>query len=344
VKLGLLLNPQVAQPGPGTVRQWAENLELAQVAERSGFASLHVPEHHGRSDDHLPQPIVACAALAARTSTIRVGTTVALAPLRHPVHLAEEINVLDVLSGGRAILGLGLGNHEPEFAMFGLRVQDQVGRMNEALEILQRAWQDDTVTFTGEHFTLDVVPVRPRPVQQPHPELWIGTGSAAGARRAARVGAGLLLDPLRTVSELMGLVQEYRDAWARPGQDPKVVLMRWACLDEDVEAIEERWWPMMRPLVATYSQEFKRFEDGASPDGGLLGLAAYQEDRLLVGGAAHVRQQIEQWAAQLGSDHVIVKLHGPGGPHGDAAATAVEAFGRQVAQPLATTTDRLAHG
>lgn len=341
MKLGILLNPQVAEPGPGTPRLWAENLELAQVAEESGFASLHVPEHHGRGDDHLPQPLVACAALAARTSTIRVGTTVALAPLRHPVHLAEEVNVLDVLSGGRAILGLGLGNHQPEFAMFGLRVQDQVGRMNETLEILKRSWQDDTVTFSGEHFTLDAVRVRPRPVQRPHPELWIGTGSAAGARRAARVGAGLLLDPLRTVSELMGLVQEYRDAWAAPGYDPKVVLMRWACLDEDLEAIEERWWPTMRPLVATYAQEFKRFDGG---DRGLPDWAEYQQDRLLVGGAARVRQQIQAWAARLGSDHVIVKLHGPGGPHGDAAATAVEAFGQQVAQPLSATTDRLARG
>lgn len=330
---GLLLNTQDPPDGAAIPRRWRELLDLAAVAEEAGFDSVHLPEHHGRDDGFLPQPLVACAALAARTSRILIGTGVTVAPLRHPIHLAEEAAVVDVLSGGRLVLALGIGNHRPEYELFGLDIATQAGRFDECLTILLRGLTGERFSFEGRHFRFRDAAIRPTPVQRPRPEVWVGAMSPAGARRAARFGLPLYLDPLTTVTELEPLVAHYRAECARRGHPGRVVLTRWGWIDEDGRIDE--WWPHVRVALWAYLVDIPRMAasdvtapDAASPDD--LDFASVAPDRLLVGTPDEVARTARDYTARLGADRLVAKLQGASGPWGDPLERAIRLYGRDV--------------
>src|SRR5690348_14255585 len=168
------MNTQDPPDGARIVDRWRELLDLATLAEAAGFDSYHLPEHHGRDDGFLPQPLVACAAVAARTSRIRIGTGITVAPLRHPIHLAEEAALVDVLSDGRLVLALGIGNFRPEYELFGLDLAEQADRFDETLSILLHGLTGEPIHHSGRFFRLDGARVRPAPVQRPRPDVWVG--------------------------------------------------------------------------------------------------------------------------------------------------------------------------
>ncbi|WP_051248060.1 LLM class flavin-dependent oxidoreductase [Nocardioides halotolerans] len=335
---GLLYNTQDPPGGARLVERWAELLDLAVVAEECGFASVHVPEHHGRDDGYLPQPLVACAALAARTRRIKVGTAVTVGPLRHPLHLAEEALVVDVLSGGRLVLAVGLGNLRGEYDAFGVLFEDLGGRFDEFLGVLLPALGGDRVTMHGRHYVVPGVLARPRAVQRPRPETWVGSMSPAGVRRAGRLGVPLLLDPLNTIADLEPLVATYREAAAAAGQPARVKLMRWGWVGDDVDA---DWWPHVRQALWGYLVDVPRIDRGRHPalrgatSADELDLAAVSEDRLLVGDAATVSRLAAEWCHRLGADHLVVKLQGATGPWGDPLAAAVRRYAEVIARTAA---------
>jgi alkanesulfonate monooxygenase SsuD/methylene tetrahydromethanopterin reductase-like flavin-dependent oxidoreductase (luciferase family) len=156
-------------------------IEQCEWADRLGFASVTISEHHGSPDGYLPSPIVFGAGVAARTKNMRLLLGAIIVPLHDPLRLAEDIAVLDVLSNGRVIPVLAGGYVDSEFRAFGKRLSDRARVMDEIVPFLERAW-------TGEPFQHNGVTVRvmPRPVQRPRPILFMGGGSAAAARRAAR--------------------------------------------------------------------------------------------------------------------------------------------------------------
>jgi alkanesulfonate monooxygenase SsuD/methylene tetrahydromethanopterin reductase-like flavin-dependent oxidoreductase (luciferase family) len=321
---GLLLNTQDPPSGRLIGERWRELLTLAVVAEEAGFDSVHLPEHHGREDGFLPQPLVACAAVAARTSRIRVGTGISVAPLRHPIHLAEEAAVVDVLSGGRLVLALGIGNYAPEYALFGLDMAEQAGRFDESLAILQRGLSGDRFDFDGRYFRFRDAAIRPAPIQRP-PDIWVGAMTPAGARRAARFGLPLYLDPLQTVTALQPLVAGYREQCARYGHAGRVVLSRWGWVDEDGRTDE--WWPYVREALRSYLVDIPRI---AAAETGDLTLDAVAPDRLLTGTPATVRAAAHDFAERLGADQIVVKLQGAGGPWGAPLERAIRLYGAGV--------------
>ena len=329
---GLLLNTQ-DPPAGGLIRErWQELLTLAGVAEEAGFDSVHLPEHHGREDGFLPQPLVACAAIAARTTRIRVGTGICVAPLRHPIHLAEEAAVVDVLSGGRLVLALGIGDYEPEYALFGIDMAEQAGRFDESLTILQRGLTGERFDFDGRHFRFRDAAIRPAPVQRP-PDIWVGAMKPAGARRAARFGLPLYLDPLRTVTALESLVAGYRRECERHGHAGRVVLSRWGWVAEDGRTDE--WWPHVRTALWSYLVDIPRL--GATPavragatEAADLSLADVAPDRLLVGTPETVRTTAHDFAQRLGAEQIVIKLQGASGPWGTPLDRAIRLYGSDV--------------
>lgn len=338
MKLGLLLG---TQSRGDIVALWESNLRLAEVAERVGFASIHVPEHHARSDNYLPQPLVACAAIAARTSRILIGPTVLIPALRHPLHLAEEAAVVDVLSNGRLVLGLGIGNFQPEFEMFGLNKKYQAELFNEHLEILTGAWGADSFSFHGKHLNVNAIRVTPSPVQRQLP-LWIGAMSKRGCERAARFGATLVLDPLNPVENLIPLADHYRREAARFGFRPSVVLLRWGWLADSISQIEKDWWPSIREIAWLYSEEIPRLrieetshlETQREPED--LAFDDYRSDRLLVGDPTGWTDQLHDWQIRLNVEHVIVRLNGPSSSmRPEATREVVEAIGSDIISHLA---------
>ena len=220
-------------------------LELAQLAESSGLEALWVADHVifpttfaspypysatgtfpiDMTQEPLLEPIATMGVLVGATQRVKIGTAVLVMPYRHPVLLARMLVTLDVLSGGRTILGAGVGWLAEEFAALGARPFAARGRVtDECIMIVKRLCQGGEVTFHGEHYELDPVVSSPGSVQRPHPPILIGGTSNAALRRAARLGDGWLSTGLRPerlrerVSTLQQLCAAHgRDLRFQPG-------------------------------------------------------------------------------------------------------------------------------
>ena len=164
-----------------------ETLMECERAEALGFDSVWLGEHHN-SSFFYPTPLIGLAAIASRTHRLRLGTGVLLLPLYHPVAVAEEGAMVDMMSGGRLILGVGAGYAPGEFAAFGVSSKERGSRLEEGASLLHRLWTEEKVTHRGRHYQVTDVTVGPRPVQQPRPPLWFAACAEPAIRRAARLG------------------------------------------------------------------------------------------------------------------------------------------------------------
>src|SRR5207248_9592459 len=140
--------------------------------------------------------------VAARTKRLRIGTAVSLAPMYHPLRLAEEVALLDVLSGGRVNWGAGRGNDPTEFGVFGLDLDSSYARFRENVDIVVRAWTDERLTYRGAFTQVDDVEVLPKPLQQPHPPVWLASSSPDAIACSADHGSSILMDPHSTHAQL----------------------------------------------------------------------------------------------------------------------------------------------
>lgn len=199
-------------PGdPRSDRQiYADALEFAALADALGLDSVFVSEHHFVDDGYLPSSLAMCAAIAARTERIQVGTALLLAPLHDPLRVAEDAAVVDLISGGRLVLGVGLGWREEEFAGFGVPLATRVLRMIETVEVARQAWGDGLVTGSAEHPYPELA-VHPKPHRPGGVPIWIGGMSERAARRAGRIGDGFMATEV-TPEELARQI-----GWAREG-------------------------------------------------------------------------------------------------------------------------------
>lgn len=194
-------NPAPWRRDPTAYYRW--HLDLIEDADRRGLGGVWVTEHHFVDDDYLPQPLTALAAIAARTARARLGTGVVVAPLHHPMALAEQAALVDVISGGRLELGLGAGYVANEFAAFDVDLAERYHATDHALAEVGRIFAEGACT--------------PGPVQESVP-IWAGYLGPVGARRAGRLGVGLMT----TNADNWPI---YRNALAAAGHDPSVARM-----------------------------------------------------------------------------------------------------------------------
>jgi probable F420-dependent oxidoreductase len=199
-----------------------EYLAVAERAEAYGYDSVWGGDH---IVFHIPrfEIFTTLAAVAARTTRIHVGPAVLLLCLRNPVHVAQSVATLDHISGGRFILGVGVGGEHPkEFMASGVPVNQRGPRTNEALEVLRRLWTGEPTAFAGKYYRFDEIAVLPSPLQKPHPPIWIGGRSDAALKRTAKYGqawAPAFVTPEKFqegLGRLAGYCREY-------GRDPKEV-------------------------------------------------------------------------------------------------------------------------
>ena len=166
------------------------NVEQVLLAEQCGFDSAFMSEHHFLDNEMLPSPFIALAFLAAATSKIRLGTGVLLMPLHNPLRVAEDAAVLDRISGGRLILGIGQGYRPEEFKGYGRRLEDRRGLMREGAQLVRKLWTEEHVTHRGAYYQFEDATLLPQPVQHPGPPIWIAGRSDAAMKRAAILGDG----------------------------------------------------------------------------------------------------------------------------------------------------------
>ena len=175
-----------------TLPRYRDAVALARAAEAAGFDAFWVSEHHGLDDGYLPAPLAVLAAIATATERIALGTGVVIAPLHHPLRLAEDAAVVDHLSGGRLVLGLGIGYVDHEYRMFEARWSTRGARLAETVEVLRRAWSGEPFSFAGRTMSFTDVRVTPRPYRDGGIPIWLGGYADAAVERAGRIADGHL--------------------------------------------------------------------------------------------------------------------------------------------------------
>ena len=189
----------------------------ARRVEELGFDSLWVTENIGSGASSL-ECFTALSFMAANTSKLMLGPSVMLLPLRNPVLVAQTVASLDILSGGRIVLGVGIGNDTPDHAVFGGNARERASRSDEALEIIKRLWTEDSVTFHGKHYDMDDYQLVPKPVQKPHPRIHVGGGAATVVRRAGRF-ADSLIPVSKTPAEARAMFESAEQTARESGRD-----------------------------------------------------------------------------------------------------------------------------
>lgn len=180
-------------------------------AEALGYHSVFVVEHHFTGVGQLSASLNFLSYLAGRTTRMRLGTAVVVLPWHNPVLLAEQVATLDLLSNGRFDFGVGKGYRQPEFSGFSIPIEEATERFDDAMAFLRQAWAaNDRFSYHGRRWHFENIVVEPRPVQQPHPPLWMGAGSFESIRRAAQQGFNLLLDQIAPIELIIERVATYR--------------------------------------------------------------------------------------------------------------------------------------
>src|SRR5512134_1856883 len=163
--------------GMSTPELYARVLAQTELVDRLGYDSIWITEHHFVDDGYVPSFVAVAGAIAARTLRVRISSDVLLLPFAHPLRLAEDLAVLDNLSGGRMELGIGMGYALHEFEAFGIPRSQRVSRTEEAVHVLRQAWSDQPVRFRGKRYAIDGVAVYPKPVQAGGLPLWMAAQS-----------------------------------------------------------------------------------------------------------------------------------------------------------------------
>jgi probable F420-dependent oxidoreductase len=331
IKLGLYSSVANPPRGDDLDRCVQEAIAEAELAEDCGFHGFFFGEHHQDRDGFLSSPLIVCAAVAARTKKIQIGTSVVLLPLHHPLRVAEDVATLDIVSGGRVAFGVGMAYQEADFRAFGIEKKHRVGRFEEAIEILELAWSGEPFSYKGKHFEIDDVTILPRPIQRPRPPLWIGASVPAAIERAARLGDALVLGPNMALAPTVEGVAMYRAAAAAAGRVPEVVMIRDAWVADSLEDAARVYGPEAMAAYKYYwragAEAFKDIDSEAAFE-----FETMWKDRMITGSPEVCIAEFKRWSEATESNYFLIRLrhaHSGGPPHAEIMKT-IERFGRDV--------------
>ena len=314
MKFGVSISSMVqVQAGEDMERRLADVLAFVHEARDLGFEYVSIGQHYVAHPYQTFQPIPLLARLAAETGSMRLHTTI-LFCLHNPVGLAEHLATLDVITGGRLTVGAAIGYREEEYAAFGVDPKTRVSRTMECLEAVRRLWTEDSVTMHGRHVALDGVRVPTKPVQKPHPLLWIAANGDAAVRRAARLGVPWHINPhanFETIARQVGL---YRETAREAGQPWDIALpmnRELYCAETTEQALEEAA-PYLGLKYTTYA--------GWGQDKALPGDEDFTQefrdllrDRFTVGSPEDCVEQLRPWK-DLGVGLVNLRMTWAGMP------------------------------
>ena len=333
VGIGLFTTQLPANSERTFEQEYRETLELVRLAERVGFDSAWVSEHHGSSDGYLPTLLAMLAAFAAVTERIELGTGVVLTPLHDPLRLAEDAAVVDQLSGGRLILGIGNGWREEEFRMFGASRAQRGARTEETIEVLRRAWTGRRFSFEGQTLRYDRVKVTPPPARPGGPPILLGGYDRKAVVRAGRLADGYVTDETGAdeVRTNLELVAEGANGVGRDPNDLIVVLLRNAFAWRGGDP-----WPLIRDGLVHQHGTYEAWGEGAdTPEDDRLEPAVPSDEDLRLSTPAGPPEEVARAllatirAAGDRDIHLVVRLHYPGMDL-DTASRAAELFATDV--------------
>ena len=303
---------------------YAQVMEQVVMVDQLGLDLVWFTEHHFLEDGHLPNFVPVAGAVAALTKRVRISTDICLLPFAHPLRLAEDLAVLDNLSGGRMELGVGMGYAAHEFRAFGVPQSRRVSLTEEGLQILRLAWSGEPFSFAGKRWQFDDVRVTPDPVQPGGPPLWIAGMAVASAERAARFDTHLLPQGARE-----DVLDPWRAKLTESGRDPqqyRVGIIRSVFVTDDAE----RDWPKIRKAeqyrMSVYGKFFKETTDR---------LSAFDRNRVsipqgwIVGDVDHCVSELTSFIDEFGLTDVVTWGAAPGLPPAELSPS-IERFAREV--------------
>lgn len=279
------------QPLPDREAVYAANEQCileAQAAEEAGFDAIWVPERHARTETFVPSPIILLAAIAARTTTIGLASTVIQPTFYNPMMVAEQLAQIDQLSRGRLIFGAGVGYNSDHFNLFGVPKRRTGKRFEECLEVIDRAWREERLSFEGEFFSFDDVLLTPKPYQEPRPPIWIGAFYDKAIERALKWDGWCWWFPL-ALDEAAPKIDYWRERAAeqRGSDDWTIALAYEGWIGTDGNAVRDRHGPRWAREARFY------VERGMSPDMGDDPLKDLENRYLILGNP-------EYWIERLG--------------------------------------------
>jgi probable F420-dependent oxidoreductase len=310
-----------------------ETLRECERAEAAGFDSIWLGEHHNNPVLY-PAPLIGLAAVASRTRRIRLGTGVLLLPLYHPMMVAEEGAMVDMISGGRLILGIGAGYAPEEFAAFGYSLKERGGRLEESAALLHRLWTEENVTHRGKYYQLDNATVAPRPVQRPRPPIWFGAWAEPAIRRAARLGDAWFVGPSANLQEIAPCAELYRKASNETGKgDNEVALFRYIFV---ASSTQEAMSTAGDPFIDAFERMYFRWPHPVvKRPKGQLTIERLAKDRIILGDPKTCLEEIKRFAKELGLRYLVCRFSVPGIPR-EACERSLDLFTREVMPALRT--------
>lgn len=313
---------------------WEELREEVAAAEDAGFDAVFLPEFHQAHGGAFVSPLLLGAGLLQGTSRIKFGSAVLATPLHHPVRLAEDVIMLDWITRGRVILGLGIGHQVPDFEAYDVDRSARAALTEETVAILEKCFAGEPFTYTSEHFRISAA-ITPRPYTTPRPPIWMGSHSDAGLDRAGRLADRWMCDPERAVDVVAGLAAKYRAAADRVGRPSSVALFREGWVGESRTECERVWAPNALAVhrlyynVGVYSRKFEPWVDEVKERANFT-LDRLAPGRFLYGSPSEVVDTLGEWGEITGADYVALRMRHPGGPSHAETLEAIRRFGTEV--------------
>lgn len=320
--MGLTLGLLMPMTGAGLPagRLLEELVTEARASEASGFDACLVPEHHRGPEGSLTDPVTVSAWLLASTRRLRVGPGVLVAPLHHPVRLAEQAAILQQASDGRLLLGVGAGYQPADFELFGEHLPDRKRATEAMLRGLSAAWRGEAMV-AGHRVVPGLGGCAP-------PEVWVGSWSRPGLRLAGGLADGWLVDPIRDDTEIVRMASWYQEAAAAAGRQPRVLAIRHCWVGASDAAAVAEYASVVEPIYRYY---LRAGAFGASPpaeDDLVLGKGL--DDRVICGSPATVTDRLVAFIESVGAEGAVLALRHPGGPAHAAVLNAIELLGAEV--------------
>jgi alkanesulfonate monooxygenase SsuD/methylene tetrahydromethanopterin reductase-like flavin-dependent oxidoreductase (luciferase family) len=288
-------------------------LQRVEIMDRAGYDAVWLAEHHFSGYSVCPSVHMMGVHIANRTTRLRIGMAVSLAAFYHPLRLAEEVALLDVLSGGRVNWGAGRGFDPTEFRVFGVPLEESAPRFQEAVEIVLAAWKNERLHWSGRYWRFEDVEVLPKPLQQPHPPVWLATGSPEAIGWAARHGYSILLGPHQTFAENAANRERYRqeleaNGHALAGRD--LPIARLVAVAESDAAAEEIARAGVQWIAGSYINPSKASGITAKGHAMTMGeqerIERYISSCVIHGRPERVVDQIERLRSEMYLDYLMI--------------------------------------
>jgi alkanesulfonate monooxygenase SsuD/methylene tetrahydromethanopterin reductase-like flavin-dependent oxidoreductase (luciferase family) len=320
-----------ALPGESAAQSFANSLAQVDAAERWGLDAMWLAElHFAPERSVLASPLILAAAIAQRTTRMKIGTAVQVLPLCHPLRLAEEVATIDQLSNGRLIFGVGRSGFAHTYKTYGVDYGESRERFTETLSIVKRCFTEERFSHQGKYFAYDNVRLSPRPIQQPWPEIRVAAASPDTYEEMGTMGHPIFVAArIGNLSELAPHVKVFRDAWKRAGHRGRgevylrvpvyVAATDEAAREEPRESILHLLHTIGGRLAESAQLAGARAIENRAARGAKMMSIEYDEvlrERMIVGTPARVIDRLKQLQEELGLDGILAELN-PGSriPH-----------------------------